>query len=468
MRWKQPAVILIAAVLCLPFIRYVHWLGDEGVLLHGAQRMLAGDRIYKDFFEFLPPLPFLAVAGWLKLVGMSLFGARILAIAVIAGIAAAIRSACGAGRLGTAIALGWLLASQGAMTVLNHRWFATLLAMLAIALLVRLLDGSRAIALALAIGLCVGAAAMCTPTFGLLGVCVLAILLSARRPAAELGAVIAGGLVLPALMILYLHGSLHEAAHDVLGFLFARYASIQRVRFGSGVGFQNFLIVAFFPALAVLALLVRPGPFFATGLLALCGLLLAFPRPDATHLGFAVPLACPFLATCLRNLAPRRIFDVVAIAALGATLVAYVDVAQTVLRLPVVRTAAGGVRFGPGAGDSIAALLAQIDAHPGRYFFYPYDPMLPFLSQRRHVAAVDLLTPEYTWPEHYRDTARAVLANADCVVIDRLWADPAHIRALWPAISDAHPPETAAFEETLASAFPPAWTSDRFALRCRR
>jgi hypothetical protein len=33
---------LIAVTLCLPFIRYVGWLGDEGVILHGAERALRG------------------------------------------------------------------------------------------------------------------------------------------------------------------------------------------------------------------------------------------------------------------------------------------------------------------------------------------------------------------------------------------------------------------------------------------
>ena len=40
-RWWLPLVGLIAAVLCVPFIRTVV-IGDEGALLHGAQRMLSG------------------------------------------------------------------------------------------------------------------------------------------------------------------------------------------------------------------------------------------------------------------------------------------------------------------------------------------------------------------------------------------------------------------------------------------
>src|SRR5271166_138883 len=53
--WWLLAVGLITVALCLPFIRYVGWLFDEGVFLHGAERMLRGDKLYLDFFEFLPP-----------------------------------------------------------------------------------------------------------------------------------------------------------------------------------------------------------------------------------------------------------------------------------------------------------------------------------------------------------------------------------------------------------------------------
>jgi len=57
------AVGLITAALCVPLIRYVWWLGDEGVLLHGAERMLRGEKIYIDFFQFLPPGGFMIMGS---------------------------------------------------------------------------------------------------------------------------------------------------------------------------------------------------------------------------------------------------------------------------------------------------------------------------------------------------------------------------------------------------------------------
>src|SRR6516162_3983509 len=66
--WWIVAVGLVTAALCVPLIRYVWFLGDEGVLLHGAERMLRGEKIYMDFFEFLPPGGFMIMEGWFGIV----------------------------------------------------------------------------------------------------------------------------------------------------------------------------------------------------------------------------------------------------------------------------------------------------------------------------------------------------------------------------------------------------------------
>ena len=38
-------VALATAMLCLPFVRNVEWLGDEGIWLSAADRLLGGDRL---------------------------------------------------------------------------------------------------------------------------------------------------------------------------------------------------------------------------------------------------------------------------------------------------------------------------------------------------------------------------------------------------------------------------------------
>jgi hypothetical protein len=54
---------------------------DESVLLVGATRVLAGDVIYRDFFEFLTPLGFYFYAAVFALVGTTLLAARVVTAA---------------------------------------------------------------------------------------------------------------------------------------------------------------------------------------------------------------------------------------------------------------------------------------------------------------------------------------------------------------------------------------------------
>src|SRR5215467_4347676 len=82
-RWWLPLVGLIAVVLCVPFFRTVYGMGDEGVLLNGALRLLRGERLYADFFEFLPPGGFVLTALWFSVAGISFESARLLAILTI-------------------------------------------------------------------------------------------------------------------------------------------------------------------------------------------------------------------------------------------------------------------------------------------------------------------------------------------------------------------------------------------------
>src|ERR1700692_4315225 len=84
---RVAVVALLTGLSCLPFLRSVFSLGDEGILLQGADRLLRGERLYRDFFEFQPPGGFLLTAGWFGLTGVSFFSARVLAAFNFIGIA---------------------------------------------------------------------------------------------------------------------------------------------------------------------------------------------------------------------------------------------------------------------------------------------------------------------------------------------------------------------------------------------
>src|SRR6266403_5529554 len=72
-RWCLLLVGTVAVLLCAPFMRTIYSMGDEGMLLHGAERMLRGSSIYADFFEFLPPGGFVLTAAWLSIFGISVW-----------------------------------------------------------------------------------------------------------------------------------------------------------------------------------------------------------------------------------------------------------------------------------------------------------------------------------------------------------------------------------------------------------
>src|SRR5437879_588386 len=92
--WWLLLVGTVAALLCSPFTRTIYSMGDEGMLLHGAERMLHGATLYVDFFEFAPPAGFILTAAWFRIVGPSLWSARLLAILCIVGIACFTYLAC--------------------------------------------------------------------------------------------------------------------------------------------------------------------------------------------------------------------------------------------------------------------------------------------------------------------------------------------------------------------------------------
>src|ERR1700760_4768448 len=129
------AVVAIAcALLCLPFLRSIHWVGDEGVFLRAAMLLNNGKVLYKDFFEFHPPIAFLVTQLWLMITGNSLVGARILIVLIVAAISFLTCLIClrisKSRPVSAALTFLWALSSQGLWTQINHHWFTTFFALI--------------------------------------------------------------------------------------------------------------------------------------------------------------------------------------------------------------------------------------------------------------------------------------------------------------------------------------------------
>ncbi|MGH7275924.1 MAG: hypothetical protein ACREIY_02715 [Candidatus Rokuibacteriota bacterium] len=420
---------------------------------------------------------------------------RVLAVGVIGVLAAllyaAARLSSGNRALAALLAIAWVVFSQGTWTVISHHWFTTAASMASAVGLFLVLESAPYRGAAFAAGLFAGIAAMVTQTRGaLLCVAVLGVLLTLPRARARLVSAIAGIALFPTAMIVHLAatGTLAAAFDDVIRYPARRYAGIQAVPFGNVATLADTASVAFFPLTFVLAgatfaltrgTIWREPRFRASLALAIVGLLGAYPRPDIAHINFTVPLACPLfalVATDLLGRLGRRARTAVGALLIGVCLVAvgyaiYVRRVVVVGPLRAVPTARGLiVRRHNLWTDDFAALVAQVDrVPPGEaFFFYPFSPMLPYLTGRRHVAVLDVMTPGYTTAEEFRETCVRVVREAQWVVIDRNWSDPRALRFIFPAMRDPDPPEKRAFESALGLAFDKVvHTSTFFELRQR-
>src|SRR5437879_232172 len=69
-------VFLLSFVYLLIFRRYTAMEPDEGIILQGAQRILYGEVLYRDFFSFFTPGSYYFTAFAFKIFGSSMIVAR--------------------------------------------------------------------------------------------------------------------------------------------------------------------------------------------------------------------------------------------------------------------------------------------------------------------------------------------------------------------------------------------------------
>lgn len=491
---RDPLPLLVAATAALliaPFFRVVVWLGDEGILLGAAQRILDGGVPYRDFFEFLPPGGILIVTGWLAVAGRSLAAARSLEALTIAATAALAYLACrrlDVGRaLAAALSVTWVAFAPGAALV-NHHWLTTLASLAAAVFALRLLDETAPLANAVVAGACAGAAAMIVPTRGAaIGLACLAVAAMAPRRRTAIALLSAGAALAPALCLGYLasRGALAGAADGVLRFSATRYASIQSVPFGYNADRQSWPLLLLYPlafALVCAVLLLERRRALADRRLAaalafgLAGFLGCFPRPNIGHIGYGAPLGLLLLAHAASRLGPRFPVAVRGAAALlvclgvAPALLGAAQSARAALALPSLTLPAGPARLGPETDPlELGPLLTRLAALPpgARIAVYPYDPLLPFLVGQTQAAPLDLLVPGYTTPAQYRAECEAITRQAEWLVIDRRFTDPTVLKASWPALGDASPVEKVAFERAIERGYAVEWAAARFELRRR-
>lgn len=462
-------VALTAALFCLPFMRSVFGQGDEGIWLHAANRMNDGQILYRDFFEFHPPLGFLIVSGWTALFGPSLPAARFFMLLIVAMTAwlayACCRIISNRPGLSAWLALTWVAASQGEWTAVNHHWLTSFFSLLTLWAIMSTERKPGRLALA---GLAASAATLVTTHRGGLVVVAGLISLLPRRSAKALFIYTGSGasLLFAIFCFLWSQGAIGPAFDQVIVYATHSYVQVQSVKFGAFVDVQTLLAVAAFPLIVCLMVvavcrdgigLLRRPHWGAASLFALAGFLGCFPRPDAVHISFCVVLALPLLCGLFAVLLPKGWTGLVpyalAIATLAIPLTQLLMIANRVSRAPSTETHAGRVL--DVTQDGVLGLIDRLNTLQPQdsVYFYPYDPLLPFLTGRRHPARYDILLPQYSTPSQYNETCLEVMAKAQWVVFDLGVSRPSYYRETFPAISDPSPQEKVAFEAALHEGF---------------
>jgi hypothetical protein len=488
------SLLLVAAttaLLCAPFMRTIYLMDDEGMLLHAAERMLRGETLYLDFFEFAPPGGFVLAATWLKIAGLSLWSARLLAVLSIVGIACFTHLACQRASKNVIfsgfLVISWVVMSQGEWTQVSHHYFTTFFSMVAAwAALSNIEEERPKLQWPLIAGAAAGAAAMVIPTCGGLAMLAAATAFSyPQRRSRGLVIYALGCLLVPVGLLIYLiwHHALAAAFDGVIVFAATHYASIQMVPFGSFVGAQTYPLLFLFPAAGLLIVLIciRKGRagfhdsrFRVCTAFGVAGFAGCFPRPDITHIAFVAPLVFPLLAYCVTQLNaswPRTFRYAVTGVLIGLctpAAISFAGVTHKALGAEITPLPRGNLIIlqQPGA----AALLTRLTTLPSgdAYFFYPYMYMVPFLSGREHISKYDHFVPGYTTPSQYQEACLSVMRYASWVIIDRKRTDPHYLKLIYPSIRDPRPRETREFERNLDDNFELMIQEGSFELRHRR
>jgi len=145
-RWITAAIFALTVAYLWIFRRYTSMEPDEGIVLEGAQRILRGEVLYRDFFSYFTPGSYYSLALLFKIFGSSFLVAR-TALVFFGGVYSAVgyllaRRVCSRASAIFVSALVMLTTLPYRFEVL-HNWDSTLWACLAVYCAVRWLESPR-------------------------------------------------------------------------------------------------------------------------------------------------------------------------------------------------------------------------------------------------------------------------------------------------------------------------------------
>lgn len=410
-----PFAIFLATAAVLWWLaanRLILGTNDEGIYLDAAERILHGQKLYRDFFGYMTPGSF-----WIQTLAFWTFGltqaaARAPVIFDIALECALIfwlveryaSRACA--WITTLLFFGFEIADPNMITA-QHRWDSGALALASIALC---LAGGRW--RLIASGLLIGCAALATPSVALVAL-VTVVWLRMDAVWYLVGAAIAACLAGLALW----WGGIFPAFIRQLQWLSQNYSAVNVMHYGSIIGGYRVLFTgasvwelpvrlsvvlclalpAILPILAIGAgfALWRRGRTAPLLYLALCIAALVIsthPRSDVAHLAYiaALPYALAGIAV-YRLVSPRPRAWIAVFFGIWAIVFARQELDN---RARSIKTPVGEVRASAADTPAIAELLARVRPHQ-TLFVYPYKPLLYFLTQTKNPTRFSYLLPGF-------------------------------------------------------------------------
>jgi hypothetical protein len=466
------AVVLFAGscLYLLRFYPYTTLFCDEGIVLQGAQRILQGQVLYRDFFAFITPGSYYWMALLFRVFGSSILVAR--AALVIYGALFSVltylisRRVCSRG-ISSIVAALVTTTCLPYYFIAVHNWDSSLWAYFAIYCAVRLLE-SRHWAWAALTGSFAAFTCLSEQSKGgglVLGATLgLALTFWNRDSRATLkgrpwGALVAG-FAWPFVATIVYFGLKHSLVQMLAAWFwpFQHYSATNRAFYGQfelTAGDVHALFSGSWPlrlvALFALApcFLVSALPVVAAGTLAtgihrlrrrgelseagryyvlvsamLVGLLLATlatGRADLIHLMFEAPMFLLVLAWGMggRDLPSPR-FKSLAQITTSLIVVSFATFGIALLWAPLNARhrleTRRGVLITRGSDGVLEELLAHVPAGT-HTFVYPYQPLYYYLTATENPTAFDVLSPGLTTPEQFKTAFDEIQADRAPVVI---------------------------------------------------
>lgn len=499
--WAVASLIFGFSVLTLwPFLDYTVLFHDEGIILQGAQRILNGEVLYRDFFSFFTPGSYYWTALRLKLLGSTFFAGRVVLLVYGGAISLALymlaRRACSRWIAALTAYLFLVIGLPHAFYVL-HNWDSTVLAVLALHAAV-LWAESRRPAWALATGTLVSLTCFFEQSKGaglLVGLAAGLLILGWTGRRWDLFRrsnllMLAAGLAWPAAVTFAYFASEHSLTQMVAGWLWPlqHYSASNRLPYGYimlptggwdalyGSGSlpwrlfallltSPYFIVPFLPflGLAVLIQVVyqmksgnRPdGPQRLSVLVCACslGLVLgtvATGRPDADHLIYIAPPLILLLGIVLGGkVVNSRLLGEAQPLLLAFLLVTFTAFGMLFLisgpfsAQQSLETRRGHIKLK--CCDTVIPYLERHVAPEEVILVYPYKPLYYFLSATRSPTRFDYLQLGMHSEDQVREALEELTAHRPRVVLWWLSFNTQIVLWAWPTT-----PQQALSRDTIA------------------